>query len=92
MNDYSISCSPLRARCDVCEYRFPWPTDAPPTSIEPLVRPEVACPSCWRVGPLTEEPHDERWWVYLTGDTEHEAATIPEPKKAAVPVIGGSIE
>ena len=91
-----VNCSkgggPIRAYCLVCEHRFPWPPGAPPTSIEPLIRPEVACPSCHRVGPLTEEPHDESWWAYITDSTEPEAATIPKPKKAAVPVIGGSIE
>ncbi len=83
---------PLRARCNACEHRFPWPLGAPPVAIEQLVGPEISCPSCHRVGLLSEEPHDENWWTYLTGSTEPEAATIPKPKKAAVPLIGGSIE
>lgn len=63
---------PLRARCDACGHRFPWPPDAPPTPIEPLVRPEIACPACYRVSPLTEEPNDEAWWDHITevGDDE----------------------
>lgn len=96
MDNYSISFGPLRARCDACEHRFPWPTDAPPTVIEPLIRPEISCPSCHRVGPLIEEPHDENWWACLTisdvGDTDPVAVTVPKPKKTVTPVIGGSIE
>jgi len=54
----------MRARCPKCLVRFPWPEGEPTTALEPFIRPEVACPGCHRIVPLTEEPLDERWWAW----------------------------
>lgn len=87
---------PIRARCPECTYRFPWPDSAAPTALEPYDRPEMSCPNCHQFIKVVEEPRDDNWWAYVTGswgdDTEPEVTTNPRPKKAAVPVLGGSIE
>lgn len=70
-----VKTGPVRARCAACGARWAWPAGAELPEIEPLVRPQASCPRCSLVGPLTPEPHDERWWRWLV--TEEEAQVRP---------------
>ena len=79
VNDASpVKSGALRARCGTCGARWAWPAGAEPPIFEPLVRPQASCPRCSLVGPLTPEPHDERWWAYLIGEPPTRPAQPPQ--------------
>ena len=82
-NDEPVNIGGRRARCPTCLHRFLWPASEPWTAIEPLVRPEVACPACRLVVRLVEEPLDERWHKW--SQTVEPKVTVHVPPQRSHP-------
>lgn len=76
-DDEAVNVGGCRACCSRCFHRFPWPAGEPWTAIEPLVRPQVACPACHLVVPLVEEPLDESWWTWSQSMAPKETVHVP---------------